>query len=167
MKYRGPMPSFEEMLAAAEVAASSPAHTAQGVDAGARFTAARNAAWAAELLRRGEGLGAAWRFGILQTVDDYERELRRGGAVDAARVFDDEPALTGSSEVDAAFAALADDFAVRDGWQAPAWAGDERRRVDEWFPSVPELFVDEARRDSPPAWRRRGIFITSRSLARA
>lgn len=137
-------------------------------DAAVRHTAAGNAARIAALLRAGEPAAAAWRFGILQTLDDYRSTLRRGGAAAAANVFTDEPAPTGARELDAAFAALAEHLAAADGWTPPAWAADSTRAVPgQWFATTPDLFRDEAVSDSPPAFRKRGIFITLRALSRA
>ena len=114
-----------------------------------------------------ESLDARWRFGVLQTLDDYTSTLLRGGAALAALVFTAVPAPTGSDEVDAAFAALADHLAERDGWLVPGWALDPVRRADGWYPAVPNAWRAEAERDSPRAFAQRGIFITARSLNRA
>jgi hypothetical protein len=147
------------------------ARTAQAyepsTDVGVRHTAADNAARCAVLLAAGETPEACWRFGILQTLDDYASTLRRGGTALAAQVFADEPAPTGSARLDAAFAALADHMAERDGWPTPAWATDPERRADGWYPAVPGIFRAEAERDSPRAFRQRGILVTGRSLDRA
>jgi hypothetical protein len=134
---------------------------------GVLHTAAGNAARCAALLAGGDTAEACWRFGVLQTLDDYTSALRRGGARLAAMVFADEPEETGSARLDAAFAALADHLGERDGWGAPAWALDPRRRAADWFPAMPAVFRAEAERDSPRAFRERGIFITGRSLDRA
>jgi hypothetical protein len=136
-------------------------------DIGVRHTAAENAVRCAELLAAGESLDACWRFGILQTLDDYTSTLRRGGPTLAAQVFTDEPTATGSAQVDAAFAALADYLAERDGRHAPAWAVDPDRRTESWYPAVPDRWRPEADHDSPRAFARRGIFITGRSLNRS
>ena len=85
----------------------------------------------------------------------------------ATEVFSAEPPRTGSPQIDAAFAALADHLAQRDGWATPAWALDPSRRTDTWYPAVPQIFRATADRESPQAFRRRGILITARSLARA
>lgn len=132
-----------------------------------RHTAATNASHCADLLAAGESLDAGWRFGILQTLDDYMSAVRRGGTQLGTTVFVEEPKRTGAMQIDAAFAALAEYLADRDGWDAPAWSRDPARRTDGWYPAVPEVFRVEADRDSPDAFRRRGILITSRSLARA
>jgi hypothetical protein len=138
-----------------------------GPGVGVRHTAAGNAARSAALLSAGDTPETCWRFGILQTLDDYTSTFRRGGAKLASEVFADEPAPTGSAQLDAAFAALADHLAERDGWQAPAWVLEPARRTDGWFPAVPAIFRGEAEQDSPRAFRERGIFITGRSLSRA
>lgn len=163
MVFQGEVLSIGALL---ERAKTAPA-TVPGAGVGVRHTAAGDAAHAATLLRAGGTLEAGWRFGILQTLDDYTSTFRRGGAKLAAEVFADEPPPTGSVQLDAAFAALADHLAERDGWQVPAWALNPARRVEGWFPSVPAIFRIEAEQDSPRAFRERGIFITSRSLNRA
>lgn len=132
-----------------------------------RHTAASNAEDCARLIASGEPPTECWRFGILQTFDDYRSEVRRGTPELAAAVFADAPPATGSAEIDAAFAALADHLAESDGWTPPAWVHDPSRVTTEWFPSVPWFDREEALQESPRAFRERGIFITPRSLARA
>ena len=149
-----------------ERAQTAPAYE-PGAGVGMRHTAADNAAHCAVLLAAGDTSEECWRFGILQTLDDYASTLRRGGTALAAAVLASEPAPTGSTRVDAAFAALADHLAERDGWPFPAWAMNSARRTDGWYPAVPAIFRAEAERDSPWAFRERGILITGRSLSRA
>lgn len=164
MVFRGDVLSVDEMLQRA-LAEPAPVPRSQ---VGVLHTAASNAADCRDLLDGESGLNEAWRFGVLQTLDDYASTLRRGGPQVAAGVFADEPAPTGAAEVDAAFAALAEHLATRDGWEAPAWVHGPGRFLDTpWYPAVPDIFRTEADRDSPAAFRRRGIFLTSRSLARA
>lgn len=163
MVFQGEVLSVAALLDAARTTPEP----APSVGVGVRNTAAQNAAACRTLLAGGEGLDECWRFGILQTLDDYTSALRRGGPGLATGVFADEPPHTGSVEVDAAFAALADYLAERDGWQTPGWALDSSRRTTTWYPAVPAIFHADADRESPEAFRRRGILITSRSLARA
>jgi hypothetical protein len=162
--YQGQVLTVEQML---DRAAATP-HTPIGVGVGIRHTAADNARVCRDLLATGDTLDECWRFGILQTLDDYTSTLRRGGVALAAQVFAPEPPATGSAHVDAAFAALAVHLASRDGWDAPTWTSTPSRFAAEpWYPAVPVMWHPEADQDSPPAFRSRGIFITSRSLARA
>lgn len=116
MVFQGEVLSVTALLDAARHA---PAATPTP-DVGVRHTAAQNAANCRRVLHKGETLEACWRFGILQTLDDYTSALRRGGPSLAAGVFTDEPARAGAAEIDAAFAALAEHLANRDGWEAPA-----------------------------------------------
>lgn len=164
MAFKGEVLSIGALLdqsrrEAGEVAGRGPASV--------RHSAAGNARRAWQLLAAGERLDEGWRFGILQSLDDYTSTVRRGGPELGAAVFAEEPARTGSAELDAAFAALADHLAERDGWPVPAWALDPSRTVASWYAGVPSIFHDEADRESPRAFRQRGILITSRSLDRA
>lgn len=163
MVFQGEVLSIGALLERAQTAPV----TVPGADIGVRHTAAENAARSAALHAAGDTPDSCWRFGILQTLDDYASTLKRGGVQLAAEVFADEPAPTGLTQLDAAFAALADHLAERDGWQTPAWALDPARHAGGWFPAVPAIFRREAEQDSPRAFRERGIFITGRSLNRA
>lgn len=134
---------------------------------GVRHSAAQFAQHCRALLGRGEDLGSCWRFGVLQTLDYYMSYYRAGGSELAKGVFDEAPAATGAPELDAAFAALAEYLAVRDGWEAPSWVNDAFRVTEPWYPLVMKLDITEANEQSPQAFKDRGIFITSRSLLRA
>lgn len=163
MVFQGEVLSVAALLDAARATPVIPPNPPVGV----RHTAAQNAEACRTLLADGESLDGCWRFCILQTVDDYTSVLRRGGPDLAAGVFTDEPPRTGSAQLDAAFAALAEYLADRDGWPTPAWASDPSRRTEAWYPAVPAIFRADADQESPAAFRRRGILITARSLARA
>ncbi|UKF81706.1 hypothetical protein [Clavibacter californiensis] len=54
---------------------------------GVLHTAAGNSRDAAELVPDGQPPTAGWRFGVLQTLDDYTSTYRRGGARLGAGVF--------------------------------------------------------------------------------
>lgn len=166
MAFKGEILTVSELLELANAAPEPDWHAICG-EAKLRHTAASNAAECRRLLESGDSLAECWRFGILQTLDDYTSAVRRGSLALGAEVFAEEPERTGSQEIDAAFASLADHLAERDGWQPPLWVQDPSRTTQTWYPSVPVIFREEATRDSPRAFRERGIFITSRSLARA
>lgn len=163
MVFRGEVLSVAALLDAARTTADIA--TSSSVEL--RHTAAQNAAACRDLLVGGDSTDACWQFGILQTLDDYSSSFRRGGVDLACEVFTDEPPNTGAAEVDAAFAALAEYLAERDGWVAPNWVQDPTRRTEIWYPAVPAIFHVDADRESPDAFRSRGIMITSNSLARA
>ena len=166
MRFKGEVLPVGELLERAR-SAPEPDWRALSGEALLRHTAQSNARECSRLLTRGESLASCWRFGVLQSLDDYSSAVQRGSLHLGAKVFDEKPAPTGARELDAAFAALADHLAERDGWDAPEWAGDPRRVTDDWFPDVPAIFRDEAQQQSPRAFRERGIFITAASLNRA
>lgn len=164
MRFQGQVPSVRSMLADG-VDESCPSVVAETVPV---RTAASNAVVVGRLLAAGDSDDEGWRFGVLQTVDDYQSCMRRGGVGLARQVFAAEPPTTGSVRLDAAFAALAEHLARTDGWECPGWALDPARRVaGVWYPCVPRIFRAEADAESPEAFRVRGIMITGSSLARA
>lgn len=131
-------------------------------------TAARSCEYVADAVRDGEmTLNEAWRFGILQTLDYYESNRRRGGTRFACQEFNEAPRITGISELDAAYAALADHLAERDAWTPQPWVWQTARTTEQWFPDIIPVYADSAMRESPRAFRTRGIWITDRALLRA
>ncbi|WP_228512775.1 hypothetical protein [Clavibacter sp. VKM Ac-2872] len=84
-------------------------------------------------------------------------------------MFTEAPAPTGSVELDASFAALAEYLAERDGWTPPAWTSAAWRSVAPavWWASTPGIYRDLALEESPRPFRDRGIWITLSGLARA
>jgi hypothetical protein len=103
-----------------------------------------------------------------QLLDDYTSVLRHEGVPAAARMWRDAPRATGDGRVDAAFAAMAEYLARRDGWAVPSWARlGEREAWPWWF--VTDLSGMHARApvESPSSFRRSGVFITSGALERA
>jgi hypothetical protein len=133
------------------------------------FRTVEDAAVAARrLLANGEPLSRVWRFVVIQLLDDYVSVLRNDGIEAAARMYASAPGSTGSVQVDAALAGLAEHLARRDGWPSPPWTRDPAREAVPWW------FVTELRGlhptalvESPPSFRRRGVFITRGALERA
>lgn len=126
------------------------------------------AAEAARLLAQGEPLKHLWRYVVLQLLDDYTSTLRHRGTDAAAAMWQDEPEATGEPRVDAALAALAEHLARRDRWPVPVWALDPvRETVQWWFVTDLAGLHPRALVESPPSFRKRGVFITSDALARA
>jgi hypothetical protein len=132
------------------------------------FSSVSDAAAAARrMLANGESLGRVWRFALVQMLDDYESVLRHDGIDAAARMYVGAPRGTGNRQVNAAFAALAEHLARRDGWRVPDWTRDPAREAMPWW------FVTELRGlhptalvESPPSFRKRGVFITRGALER-
>lgn len=136
-------------------------------DTGFAPTADRAAQVARSLRAADRPLPDLFRHVILQLLDDYSSVLRASGPGAAAAVFTVAPPSTGDERVDAALAGLAEHLARRDGWDAPGWAFEPGRRALHawWVPQLPGLQV-LALRDSPLAFRRRGVFLDPRSLDR-
>jgi hypothetical protein len=109
-----------------------------------------------------------WRFAITQLLDDYQSVLQHEGAVAGARMWQDDPPPTGDVRVDAAFAALGEYLARRDGWPVPRWIRESRNEaVPWWFVTELRGMHPRALVESPSSFRRRGVFITRGALERA
>lgn len=132
------------------------------------FKTADDAAVSAiEMLAAGERLSRLWRYVLVQLFDDYTSVLRHQGTDAAARMWSEAPRRTGDSRVDAAFAALAEHLARRDGWTVPSWARiSEREAWPWWFVTDLRGLHPRALVESPSSFRRRGVFITDGALAR-
>jgi class 3 adenylate cyclase len=142
--------------------------TIAGVEARAFETADQAADSAIAMLRDGERLSRVWRYVFVQMLDDYTSVLRHSGVSAAARMWSGAPRRTGDSRVDAAFAAMAEYLARRDGWMVPSWARlPEREAWPWWFVTDLRGLHARALVESPSSFRRRGVFITSGGLDRA
>jgi hypothetical protein len=131
-------------------------------------TADEAAGSAAAMLVGGERLSRLWRYVFAQLLDDYTSVLHHKGLTAAARMWDEVPRATGDGRVDAAFAAMAEYLARRDGWTVPLWARlPEREAWPWWFVADLRGLHPRALVESPSSFRRRGVFITSGALERA
>lgn len=130
-------------------------------------TIADAAVTARSLLDEGASNVDLWRHVVLQTLDDYESDLRLHGVDVARTALIAAPPLTGDSRIDAALAALTEHLARRDTWDVPAWTQAPERTTMHWW------FIDEqpglrtlALRESPLSFRKRGVFIGHGALDR-
>lgn len=113
----------------------------------------------AERVREGEDL----RFAVRELLDEF---ALRGRDELRAQALAEEPG-TVDPHVDAYLGALAEHLARVHAIPIPSWALDERRTLDHmWFPGVARGFRPTALRESPAAFRRRGIFIAGGALTR-
>lgn len=122
-----------------------------------RFT--QTVATVAERVHAGEDL----RFAVRELLDEFSMRSR-----DALRerALADEP-RTVDPHVDAYLGALAEHLARTHGLDVPSWTLQQRRTLDHmWFPGVSPGFRPTALRESPVAFRRRGIFIAAGALTR-
>jgi hypothetical protein len=120
------------------------------------------------MLQAGERLSRLWRYVFVQMLDDYTSVLHHAGVSGAAGMWASAPRTTGDAGVDAAFAAMAEHLARRDGWTVPAWARlPEREAWPWWFVTDLRGLHPRALVESPSSFRRRGVFITGEALQRA
>lgn len=107
--------------------------------------------------------GEELRFAVRELLDEF---ALRGRDDLRAAALADEPARV-DPRVDAYLGALAEHLARAFGLPIPRWALSERRTLDHmWFPGVAPGFRPTALRESPAAFRRRGIFIARGALTR-
>ena len=103
------------------------------------------------------------RVGMREFLDELAirptRELRLAAVAQ-------EPGRVGERS-DALLAALAEHVALREGEPPPSWAVDADRFLDRmWFLSPTAAFRATQLRESPAAFRRRGIFLARSTLHR-
>jgi hypothetical protein len=122
-----------------------------------RFT--QTVAGVAVRVRGGEDL----RYAVRELLDEF---ALRGRDDMRAAALAEEPELV-DPHVDAYLGALAEHLARACGLPVPRWALSESRTLDHmWFPGVAPGFRPTALRESPAAFRRRGIFIPRGALSR-
>jgi hypothetical protein len=122
-----------------------------------RFT--QTVAGVAERVRGGEDL----RFAVRELLDEFA--LRGRDDLRAAALAEEPMSI--DRHVDAYLGALAEHLARTCGLSVPRWALSDRRTLDHmWFPGVAPGFRPTALRESPAAFRRRGIFIARGALSR-
>jgi hypothetical protein len=122
---------------------------------------------ASRMVAAGAPLKQVWRFAVVQLLDDYLSVLRHDGRQAASLMWLTAPESVGDARVDAAFAALGEHLARRDGWPVPAWTRDtEREALPWWFVTDLRGLHPRALVESPSSFRRRGVFITRDALER-
>lgn len=105
--------------------------------------------------------GEDFRFVLREFLDVVN------AATDLAALVEEPPAPSGRPEVDAFLGGLAEHLAARHALPRPAWCAQPDRFLRRWW------FVAENRaydalviRDSPAAFRRRGVFVHPSALVR-
>jgi hypothetical protein len=113
---------------------------------------------------------------VRRRADDRYRmrafyELIRGAQEmggEAIQLIADEPPPTGDRRFDALLGAAAEYIAARIGEPAPTWADDPCRFLDtEWWVSDLPSARSYARTGTPPAFKRRGIWLDEYDLSTA
>lgn len=122
-----------------------------------RFT--QTLAGVADRVRAGEDL----RFAVREFLDEFA--LRGRDDLRAAALAEEPTAV--DRRTDAYLGALAEHLARTHRLATPGWALGDLRTLDHmWFPGVAAGFRPTALRESPAAFRRRGIFIARGALSR-
>jgi hypothetical protein len=122
-----------------------------------RFT--QTVAGVGERVRAGEDL----RFAVRELLDEFA--LRGRDELRVAALAEEPVGV--DPHVDAYLGALAEHLARSCDLPTPRWALSEARTLDHmWFPGVARGFRPTALRESPAAFRRRGIFIARGALTR-
>ena len=112
-------------------------------------------------LRDGEPVKVA----LYEFLDEVDRFARR--ADDVAPLIAAEPPATGSERLDALLAAVAEHVAHHHGAPRPDWCVRPERFLEAfWFVLANPAYDAVAVRDSPAAFRRRGVLVPPSFLER-
>jgi transcriptional regulator with XRE-family HTH domain len=79
----------------------------------------------------------------------------------------ESPSLTGDSRYDALIASIVEEACVNAGVRTPRWVYEVTRFVERWYLSGIESLHEDAERETPPIYRRHGVFILEDELSRA
>lgn len=79
----------------------------------------------------------------------------------------DAPPVTGDSHYDALIAAIVENACVNFGAPTPPWVYETTRSVEKWYLTDVATLHEQADRDTPPIYRRHGVFILEDELSRA
>ncbi|MGC2486030.1 MAG: helix-turn-helix transcriptional regulator [Acidimicrobiales bacterium] len=99
----------------------------------------------------------------LELIDD----LKSVTPYRLAQLTEDAPPLTGDSRYDALIAAIVEDACVAAGAPTPLWVYETTRAVEKWYLTDIASLHEEADQETPPIYRRHGVFILKGELSRA
>jgi hypothetical protein len=100
-------------------------------------------------------------------VRDFVDDSRRLAPAERPRFVAEEPPPTGAPRYDARLAAMAEHVAGEDGHAPPAWVERPERFLDgAWFREAREGFWPMALVQTPPAFRRRFVYIEASEVDR-
>ena len=127
----------------------------------ARVSAAESSYRVAKAIRDNKE-ETAFRF-CLELIDD----LKAVTPYRLEQLTRDAPPFTGDSRYDALVAAIVEDACVSWGAPTPPWVYETARSVERWYVTDIESLHGEADRETPPIYRRHGIFILEDEFSRA
>jgi transcriptional regulator with XRE-family HTH domain len=102
-----------------------------------------------------------------RTCLEFADDLAAVTSIRLTELVGDRPALTGDSRYDALVAAISEDACERADIPVPAWVKEPERRVDRWYLTDIASLRELADEETPPVFRRHGVFILADELARA
>jgi transcriptional regulator with XRE-family HTH domain len=103
---------------------------------------------------------------VRELIDTINLLVAVGDLAGVADLLADEPPPTGSPRFDALLAGLVEHVAQAHDLDRPPWTTDPRRFLEEWWFPHRRAFDALALRDSPAAFRRRGVFLHPSTLER-
>lgn len=162
MKFKGPHLSLEEILNSSEKIDESPVSYSDDL----RSSAYENASDTIFTFGKNLEIIDLWRFAVLQTLDDYNSSVKRGGVTLGARVFEN-PVEDSVPYMKVSLAGLASYLSEKDGWETPSWVNETNPLPEPWFPNVLSFLRDDALEESPNGFRKFNIFVTLEGLTRA
>ena len=119
----------------------------------------------ANAVRRGIEDGDIW-LALRDFLDTFARVAPGGDIARSAALFTEEPPKS-DDPWDTFVAALAEHLLASVSLPAPSWTNEPRRFLTRWwFPHSRRAFDALAVRDSPAAFRRRGVYICPSMLER-
>jgi len=127
----------------------------------ARVSAAESSRRVAKALRNNKE-EIAFRI-CLELIDD----LKSVTPYRLAQLTRDTPPITGDPRYDALIAAIVEDVCVSVGAPTPLWVYEDTRAVEKWYLTDVESLHEDADRETPPVYRRHGVFILEDELSRA
>ena len=102
----------------------------------------------------------SWKLHLFDFVDAFRR-------APAARAVERSPSLRTPPRLMALMAAVVERLCGERGLPVPLWCGGVRPLPEPWFVSGVENLKAAALLESPPEFRRRGVFVMSGFLDRA
>lgn len=127
----------------------------------ARISAAESSREVAKALQKDKEK-IAFRI-CLELIDD----LNSVTPYRLAQLTKDAPSLSGDSRYDALIAAIVEDACVSVGAPTPPWVYEDTRAVKQWYLTDIESLHEDADRETPPIYRRHGVYILEDELSRA
>jgi hypothetical protein len=94
-------------------------------------------------------------------------DLKAVTSVRLVELIQDPPTTTGNSRYDALIAGLVEYVCLTKGVAPPTWVDDPWRTTEGWCISGISDLAEIERKESPPPFSKRGVYLVEQSLTRA